>query len=72
MRVIVTGASGLLGSAIYKAFTATTQDTVLGLAHTRATGSLHALDLTKANAVEETFSKFFEGNGRKCEPLGSV
>ena len=47
-----TGASGVLGSAVHAAFKGTAA-AVLGLAHTRATGELHALDLCDAAAVEQ-------------------
>ncbi|KAI0266065.1 hypothetical protein BC834DRAFT_139691 [Gloeopeniophorella convolvens] len=52
MKVIVTGASGVLGSAVYDAF-AHAGHTTTGLAHTRAGGerALHALDLLDVDAV---------------------
>ena|SRR5277367_5011207 len=73
MKLIVTGASGLLGSAVYNAFLGTHTVRVLGLAHSRASGALRALDLTDSAAVEQTFSEFFtqpEGvHERRCECL---
>ncbi|EMD35673.1 hypothetical protein CERSUDRAFT_116405 [Gelatoporia subvermispora B] len=57
MRIIVTGASGLLGSQIYAAFK-NTEHTVLGLAHSRATGELQKLDLLDSKEVEKVFADF--------------
>jgi NAD(P)-dependent dehydrogenase (short-subunit alcohol dehydrogenase family) len=68
MRVIITGASGILGSAIYNAFTKTSA-TVLGLAHSRPSGALQALDLTDSSALEKKFAEFLESgdqSARKC------
>ncbi|KAA1472560.1 NAD-P-binding protein, partial [Dentipellis sp. KUC8613] len=59
MKVLVTGASGVLGSAIYAAFKqAPERHTVLGLAHSRATGDLKALDLLKADEVDALVREF--------------
>ncbi|KAI0754350.1 NAD(P)-binding protein [Daedaleopsis nitida] len=57
MRVIVTGASGVLGTAVYAAFKSAGL-TVLGLANSRATGDLKKLDLLDANACEALFADF--------------
>ncbi|RPD75681.1 NAD(P)-binding protein [Lentinus tigrinus ALCF2SS1-7] len=57
MRVIVTGASGVLGSAVYAAFKSAGH-TVLGLAHSRATDELKQLNLLDASATESLFSDF--------------
>lgn len=57
MKVIVTGASGVLGTAVYNAFKSAGHD-VLGLARTRATGELQKLDLLDYEAVEQLFSEF--------------
>ncbi|KAI0325166.1 NAD-P-binding protein [Cubamyces sp. BRFM 1775] len=56
-RVIVTGASGVLGSAVYAAFKSAGH-TVLGLAHSRPTDELKQLDLTDVAATERVFSEF--------------
>ncbi|KAL1949021.1 hypothetical protein VTO73DRAFT_10827 [Trametes versicolor] len=56
-RIIITGASGVLGSAVYAAFTSAGH-TVLGLAHSRPTGQLEQLDLTDYDKTEQVFSKF--------------
>ncbi|KZT03733.1 NAD(P)-binding protein [Laetiporus sulphureus 93-53] len=57
MRVIVTGASGVLGSAVYNAFKAAGH-TVLGLAHSRPTEELKQLDLLNSAEVEKLFTEF--------------
>jgi S-adenosylmethionine synthetase len=56
MRVIVTGASGVLGTQVFNAFTHAEHD-VLGLAYTRASHNLKQLDLM--NELET--AKVFEG-----------
>ncbi|TFY63329.1 hypothetical protein EVG20_g6358 [Dentipellis fragilis] len=54
-----TGASGVLGSAIYAAFKQAPEGhTVLGLAHSRASGNLKALDLLKADEVDALVREF--------------
>ncbi|KAI0319248.1 NAD-P-binding protein [Amylostereum chailletii] len=59
MRVLITGASGVLGSAVYNAFLAVAdQHVVLGLAHTRPTGTLQTLDLLDCDAVETLVQNF--------------
>ncbi|TDL22786.1 NAD(P)-binding protein [Rickenella mellea] len=57
MKVIVTGASGVLGSAVFKAFKSEGHD-VLGLAHSRSTEELKKLDLIDEAAVRSEFSAF--------------
>ncbi|KAI0763433.1 NAD-P-binding protein [Trametes elegans] len=57
MRVIVTGASGVLGTAVYNAFKSAGH-TVLGLAHSRPKDDLKQLDLTDAAQTERVFSDF--------------
>ncbi|KAI0947777.1 hypothetical protein AcW1_009452 [Taiwanofungus camphoratus] len=57
MRVIVTGASGVLGSAVYAAFKYAGH-TVLGLAHSRPTDELKKLDLLDSAEVERVFSEY--------------
>lgn len=56
-KIIVTGASGVLGNAVYNAFKAA-ENPVLGLAHTRATKELVALDLLDFPAVDGAFADF--------------
>ncbi|WFD01518.1 Vacuolar protein sorting-associated protein vps5 [Malassezia obtusa] len=50
MRLLVTGASGLLGRAVVHAARAREHE-VVGIAHTRAHGGLRALDLTDRDAL---------------------
>ncbi|KAJ2987530.1 hypothetical protein NUW54_g9399 [Trametes sanguinea] len=57
MRVIVTGASGVLGTAVYAAFKSAGHD-VLGLAYSHPRDELKQLDLTDAAATERVFSEF--------------
>ena len=52
-----TGASGVLGSAVYSAFKWAHYD-VLGLAHSRPSGDLKAIDLLDQQAVETLFQEF--------------
>ncbi|KAM5537638.1 hypothetical protein V8D89_008716 [Ganoderma adspersum] len=56
-RVIVTGASGVLGSAVYAAFKSAGNAT-LGLANSRSTDELTKLDLLDAEATERVFREF--------------
>ncbi|KAI0690892.1 NAD(P)-binding protein [Cytidiella melzeri] len=58
MRIIVTGASGVLGSAVYSAFKAAPSNTVLGLAHSRSTDELKRIDLLNIADVERAFEEF--------------
>ncbi|KAH7906989.1 hypothetical protein BJ138DRAFT_1174741 [Hygrophoropsis aurantiaca] len=57
MKVLVTGASGVLGSAIYKAFQSAGY-TVCGLAHSRSTVELKQLDLLNEDATKKLFNEF--------------
>lgn len=57
MRVIVTGASGILGTAVYDAFKGAGYE-VLGLAHSRPKGDLVKLNLLDNTAVETAFGDF--------------
>jgi len=56
-KVIVSGASGLLGRAVFKQFQ-TQQSEVKGLAHSRAGGDLVKLDLHDEQAVEDLITSF--------------
>ncbi|KAJ7033659.1 hypothetical protein C8F04DRAFT_1353080 [Mycena alexandri] len=57
-KVIITGASGVLGSAVRKAFTASENTEVLSLAHSRSGDGLRKLDLLNKEEVEKVFSEF--------------
>jgi S-adenosylmethionine synthetase len=57
MRVIVTGASGVLGTQVYKAFTREKHD-VLGLSHTRTSPELLQLDLMNELETVKVFEDF--------------
>ncbi|KAI0077373.1 NAD-P-binding protein [Panus rudis PR-1116 ss-1] len=57
LRVIVTGASGVLGAAVYDAFKKAGHET-LGLANSRATGELQKVDLRNQSDTESVFTKF--------------
>ncbi|MCL4141059.1 UNVERIFIED_CONTAM: hypothetical protein GTU68_019996 [Idotea baltica] len=56
-KVIVTGASGLLGRQIYKALKANPQFEVLGLAFSRVSDGLSKLDLCDSKATEKFLSQ---------------
>ncbi|KAI0828652.1 NAD-P-binding protein [Trametes gibbosa] len=58
LRVVVTGASGMLGSQVYNAFKQDDGCTVLGLAHSRTKDGLRNLDLTDESSTEETLTVF--------------
>ncbi|KAH9852250.1 NAD-P-binding protein [Lenzites betulinus] len=58
LRVLITGASGMLGSAVYNAFKADGSYTVLGLAHSRTKEGLKKLDLTDNATTEAVFAEF--------------
>lgn len=57
MKVIITGASGVLGSAVYSAFKEAGHE-VLGLARTRPSNDLVKLDLLNYPETKATFSEF--------------
>ncbi|BGO94059.1 hypothetical protein NBRC10512_003692 [Rhodotorula toruloides] len=57
MRVLVTGASGLLGRAVFAAFKDAGHH-VTGTAYSRASGDLVKLDLQDEKAVEQFFADF--------------
>ncbi|KAF8966573.1 hypothetical protein BDZ97DRAFT_1806924 [Flammula alnicola] len=57
MKIAVTGASGVLGSAILRAFQSKTFD-VVGLANSRAGDKLQKLDLTNREEVDAFFKNF--------------
>jgi len=56
MKVVVTGASGVLGSAVYDTFKSSGHD-VVGLAHTRSSEQLRKLDLCDFNETDTLFKQ---------------
>ena len=58
MTLSFLGASGVLGTAVYDAFTSSAGNTVLGLAHSRPRGDLQQLDLLDKQQVEKAFEEF--------------
>ncbi|EDV24612.1 uncharacterized protein TRIADDRAFT_25402 [Trichoplax adhaerens] len=57
-KVLITGASGLLGRAIKREFDNDATWKVLGLAYSRAGGDLRRVDLSDVNAVKEVVREF--------------
>ena len=57
-RVLITGASGLLGRALYREFKREGNWEVLGLAFSRAGGELKAVDLKDKDAVSQVVQEF--------------
>ena len=57
-RVLVTGASGLLGRAIVKEFRESSSWEVLGLAFSRAGEGLKRVDLRDRKAVNDVINEF--------------
>ena len=57
-RVLITGASGLLGRAIMKQFSNCNKWEVLGIAHTRATETLKNVDLLDFDETREVVKEF--------------
>lgn len=57
-RVIVTGASGLLGRAIYKEFKSSSNWDVVGWAFSRAGEGLMKVDITDKEAVTKAIMDF--------------
>ncbi|KAJ3481660.1 hypothetical protein NLI96_g7508 [Meripilus lineatus] len=57
-RILITGASGVLGSAVYSAFKKATGHTILGLANSRSDGELRKVDLLDRAEVERVFTEF--------------
>lgn len=57
-RVLITGASGLLGRAIMKQFSNSDKWDVLGLAHSRATGVLKKVDLLDFDETKRVVKNF--------------
>ncbi|XP_071127491.1 methionine adenosyltransferase 2 subunit beta-like isoform X1 [Mytilus edulis] len=57
-KVLITGASGLLGRAVYKEFVNEGSWEVLGLAFSRCTGKLRKCDITKDEEVKTVMKEF--------------
>jgi len=57
-KVIITGASGVLGSAVLEAFESSGQYNILALAHSRPREGLIKLDLLDKDNVEKVFTDF--------------
>jgi len=57
-RVLITGASGLLGRAIFREFKSDSSWTVCGLAFSRAGEDLVRVDLTCREAVDKVVEDF--------------
>ena len=57
MKVLITGASGLLGREVTKTFQAASWD-VLGLAYTRTSDKLKKVDLKDADAVTGVIQEY--------------
>ncbi|KAF9262264.1 NAD(P)-binding protein [Marasmius fiardii PR-910] len=58
MKVIITGASGVLGTAVRKAFTAKPDTEILALSNSRTGSGLVSLDITDNEAVDVKFREF--------------
>jgi S-adenosylmethionine synthetase len=58
MRVLITGASGVLGSAVYRAFKREANHQVLGLAFSQSIPGLERLDLTNMDETDKVFAQF--------------
>lgn len=57
-KIIITGASGVLGSAVFDAFRSSGQFEILALAHSRPREGLVKLDLLDKDNVEKVFTDF--------------
>lgn len=57
-RVLITGASGLLGRAIYREFLKDNSWETLGLAFSRVKENLKKVDITDENQVKDVISTF--------------
>lgn len=60
-RVLITGASGLLGRAILKEFEQSDRWDALGLAYSRAKGSLKKVDITDPAQVRAVIKEYKVG-----------
>jgi len=57
-RVLLTGASGLLGRAVYKEFKQNASWEILGLSYSRVSGELQKVDLTKRDQMEAVVAEY--------------
>lgn len=57
-KVLITGASGLLGRAIYQEFKENSQWSTLGLAFSRAKNDLIKCDITREEEVAKIINEF--------------
>ena len=57
-RVLITGASGLLGRAIYKEFLQDSSWETLGLGFSRVTGNMKKVDITEESQVKDVINTF--------------
>ncbi|XP_071087248.1 methionine adenosyltransferase 2 subunit beta-like [Haliotis cracherodii] len=57
-RVLITGASGLLGRAVFQEFSAAPSWEVLGLAFSRSGDKLRKVDLTDPSAIQQVVQEF--------------
>ncbi|KAG8831457.1 hypothetical protein FRC17_003120 [Serendipita sp. 399] len=62
-QVLITGASGVLGSAVYNAFQSRGIDKVVGLAHSRPAPHLLQLDLLDEGKLEDLMNRLDIGDG---------
>lgn len=58
MKILITGASGLLGRAVLKTFREQSQHDIVGLARSRVAAGLEQLDLLKHSQVERFLYRF--------------
>ena len=63
-RVLITGASGMLGRALYREFRRSGDWEVLGLAFSRAGGELKPVDLKDRDAVNNVVVEFKVGGSK--------
>ncbi|KAK2138472.1 hypothetical protein LSH36_2950g00006 [Paralvinella palmiformis] len=57
-RILITGASGLLGRALYRCFSKEKTWTILGLVLTRAGDDLKMVDITKTDELFTVMQEF--------------
>jgi S-adenosylmethionine synthetase len=61
--ILVTGASGILGTAIFDALRQSAKYEVIGLAHSRPAPHLRQVDLCQESAVDTLFTELAMGEG---------
>jgi S-adenosylmethionine synthetase len=62
-KTLITGASGMLGTAIHDAFGQSDQHEVIGLAYSRPNPHLKQVDLCQELAVDSLFTELAMGEG---------